>query len=139
MKKLLFLICLSITLITSLKTIAYDTTTYCANGKGNSIKAPNGKIYCLSRIGMNWWSANAWCNAIGMTLINLTEDCECSGDKCDQTADCSNLKGVADMTAPHDIWTMSSFDFKNARYVYSINGSILHASKSHAGARALCK
>ena len=68
---------------------------YCAGGYGDIFTAVNGKKYCLSRTTMNWWSAHAWCNSIGKTLINPSEDCDCTGyEQCEVGLDCPNLKGI---------------------------------------------
>ena len=63
----------------------------CAKGKGTEIKGNSSGTYCMSRIGMNWWSAHAWCNAIEMKLITVDE-CDCTDEiKCDMTIACPNL------------------------------------------------
>ena len=35
----------------------------------------NGKRFCMSGKGMNWWSAFTWCEAIGGKLANLSNMC----------------------------------------------------------------
>ena len=55
----------------------------CANGAGTEIKGNDHGTYCLSKASMNWWSAHAWCDAIGMKLVPLNE-CECNDEaNCD--------------------------------------------------------
>lgn len=64
----------------------------CANGQGTEVQGNDHGTYCLSHIPMNWWSAHAWCDAIGMQLIPLTE-CTCNDEsKCSMTVACPNLK-----------------------------------------------
>ena len=38
---------------------------------GEVIKGKNGTSYCLSKIGVNWWSAFAWCESQGMKLASM--------------------------------------------------------------------
>ena len=118
--------------------------TLCANGKGHEVIAPNGKTYCLGQIGLNWWSAHAWCDAIGMTLVTLAEDCDCSGDTCDISANCSNLKGLVNINTTSgnsDIWTNSfvANDAKQAYYVYTRDGRIVKQTKTTSYPLPLCK
>jgi len=66
----------------------------CANGAGVEIKGNDHGTYCVSATKMNWWSAHAWCDAIGMKLVPM-EECECRDEsKCDMTKQCPNLGGT---------------------------------------------
>ena len=47
----------------------------CAYGAGIVVEANNHRKYCLSKIPMNWWSAFAWCDAAGGTVVSATVDC----------------------------------------------------------------
>ena len=76
MKKILFLCSL---LMISPTLMAEDTTVEsCANGAGTIITGViTGTKYCWSNSDMNWWNANAWCDAQGKRLIDLNIDCGC--------------------------------------------------------------
>lgn len=45
----------------------------CANGYGIEVKGNSSGTYCRSRRYLNWWSANAWCDAVGMKLVSMEE------------------------------------------------------------------
>ena len=65
---------------------AQITDTPCANGAGVIVNGSvTGKTYCKSNAyGMTWWNAYAWCDAIGMQMIDAS-DCLCSGGTMDCT------------------------------------------------------
>ena len=90
----------------------------CANGAGTEIKGNDHGTYCVSKVGMNWWSAHAWCDAIGMKLVSLSE-CECRDESnCDMTKQCPNLYNTG------SVWAWQS----------TISGSILAYDVSlHSG------
>ena len=88
----------------------------CANGRGILKTAPNGQRYCMSKMPMNWWSAFAWCDSVGGILVHPSEDCDCSGEACDLTVDCPNLKGL------NSFWTRSKR--KSSPYTVEVDGRI---------------
>ena len=59
-----------------------------ATCNGTTITAVDGTQYCWSTKTMNWWSAFAWCDAQGMKLVRMEEECyghgstPISGDGC---------------------------------------------------------
>ena len=85
MKKQSIILGLILTLMTA--------TVARAECPGRSITGYNGQNYCLSNTYMNWWSAFAWCDAIGGTLFDVTADCACSGSSCPVVGDnrCPNV------------------------------------------------
>ena len=90
----------------------------CANGSGVVVAGAIKGKYCINKgKAMNWWNAYAWCDAIGMKLIDIAEDCACS----DTTADCDNLKcpnfsNVVDAL----LWTSTT---PNAKGAYVVHGT----------------
>ena len=69
MKKILFVLCI-------FSSVA-NAEISCEDAGGTLFKGNDGKTeYCLSYHGMNWWSANAWCQALGLELVNLQTECE---------------------------------------------------------------
>ena len=92
-KKLIFVGCI---LMISAMAFAEDTTTTqtCANGAGTVITgAITGHKYCKSNSTMNWWNANAWCDALGRRLFSI-DDCEFSSTS--GTSKCHDLNGIGD-------------------------------------------
>lgn len=84
--------------LTSLSFMSIAQEVSCANGQGVLLKGVNGQKYCRSRVSMNWWSANAWCESVvGVSsLVDTNDDCDCSGIAgCDTTVPCPNLKVTA--------------------------------------------
>lgn len=109
---------------------------YCANGYGDIFTAVNGKKYCVSRTHMNWWSAHAWCDSIGMTLINPSEDCDCTGlANCEMGLDCPNLNGIFSNIA---VWTNSIANSSHS-YVINTTSHKLAGRMKREGALAACK
>lgn len=84
MYQILILICgvfLSSTIV-----LADDTSETCANGAGKVVYGVvDNEKYCVGTGNLNWWNTYAWCDAQGMTLPDITQDCRCS----EVTSDCS--------------------------------------------------
>ena len=87
------LILLTAVFMISTVTLANDTTTTetCADGAGEIV---TGHKYCKSNVGINWWNANAWCDAQGRRLFSM-DDCTYSVTG---TTACADLVGVGDRT-----------------------------------------
>ncbi|MBQ6855359.1 MAG: hypothetical protein IJO11_08015 [Alphaproteobacteria bacterium] len=97
----------------------------CANGAGIEIKGNDHGTYCRSAIGMNWWSAHAWCDAIGMKLVPM-EECNCNDEsKCDMTKQCPNLYNAGNVW----VWTTTPSGNTAAYYLTLGNGNV------HTGTR----
>ena len=111
-------------------------------GAGMKVVGVDGNDYCRSKMTMNWWSAFAWCEGMGMKLISL-EDCNGSdGSLAPTESDCPNFAGTGTVS----VWTASVPNSYNAYSVYLSNGSITYSndpgSKYRANDRsyyALCK
>ena len=91
----------------------------CANGLGIEVKGNSQGTYCRSATVMNWWSAHAWCDAIGMKLVPM-EECECKDAlKCELTTDCPNLYYPSQSVW---VWTATPHA-KDSAYGFGFNGS----------------
>ena len=92
-------------------------TETCAGGAGTVIYGNDadpvigfeGTPYCKSNTVMNWWSAFAWCDAIGGELIDLTTEC----NKVSGSSGCPNLAG----TGSGNAWTRNVVNDKVAYYI----------------------
>ena len=105
----------------------------CANGAGTEIKGNDHGTYCVSKVGMNWWSAHAWCDAIGMKLAPLSE-CECRDEsKCDMMKQCPNLYN----TGSSGGWTATPRGSSDAYYVGLIAGGVNSGTRTITS-HALC-
>ena len=109
----------------------------CANGYGTEIKGNDHGTYCQSRVAMNWWSAHAWCDAIGMKLVSM-EECKCNDEsKCDMTKQCPNLykpsQGIW-------FWTATPNSNNNAYFIdlVNANGNVSIFPRNYSDGRALC-
>ena len=92
----------------------------CANGVGVELKGNDHGTYCRSPIAMNWWSAHAWCDAIGMKLAPLSE-CECRDEsKRDMMKQCPNLYN----TGSSWVWTTTPSSSSAAYYVGLNHGDV---------------
>jgi len=79
----------------------------CANGYGIEVKGNSSGTYCRSRRYLNWWSANAWCDAVGMKLVSMEECIYRDESKCDKSFNCPNLNITSENVI---VWT-STFTF----------------------------
>ncbi|MBR3913019.1 MAG: hypothetical protein IKJ28_02130 [Alphaproteobacteria bacterium] len=90
----------------------------CANGAGIEIRGNDHGTYCVSATKMNWWSAHAWCDAIGMKLVPM-EECECRDEsKCDMTRQCPNFQ----VSMSGEVWTATPHG-NSASYRFSLYGN----------------
>ncbi|MBQ6855132.1 MAG: hypothetical protein IJO11_06820 [Alphaproteobacteria bacterium] len=108
----------------------------CANGAGVELKGNDHGTYCRSPITMNWWSAHAWCDAIGMKLVPM-EECECRDEsKCDMTRQCPNLYNTSagDMW----LWTATPKSDTNANVINPSYGGVGILSRNLDTRYALC-
>ncbi|MBQ9738164.1 MAG: hypothetical protein IJV75_01440 [Alphaproteobacteria bacterium] len=115
----------------------------CADGAGVVIIGDiTGHKYCRSKTALNWWNAYAWCDAIGMQMVDAL-DCKCS----ELTADCAN-KQCPEFTSQSDTtwtgWTTKTNE--TAGEMYTIAKGKLepsnygHFKRSHSSwVSALCK
>ena len=104
----------------------------CAGGSGTVIYGNDvdpatglGTRYCKSNIAMNWWSAFAWCDAIGGELIDLTKECI----KSTGTSGCPNLAGKGS----GNVWTQNVPSGTGAYYVTLFSGAINHINNRSYG------
>ncbi|MGN0919853.1 MAG: hypothetical protein ACI4OR_03770, partial [Alphaproteobacteria bacterium] len=110
----------------------------CANGAGTVINGADGKTtYCKSNIAMNWWSALAWCDAAGMSLISL-EECNGKDGAFAGTGEsnCPNLAGVA---GNNWVWTTSVSSANSAYCVVLSSGAVNYSVRNYSFSYALCK
>ena len=113
----------------------------CTKADGIVVKGNNGTEYCVSKQGMNQWTALEWYQSIGRTMIQYPEDCWCGGEGCpENSASCPNLNGAnnywiqtgipyGDTFAYRALTSMGQIDVTNNDY----RGSTLGNS------RAFCK
>lgn len=121
---------------------AVFSQTLCAKGHGKVITGINNTQYCLSPMQMNWWSANAWCDAAGMKLVDTTKDCDCTGyEGCKFESACPNLATGYSGTTGKEVWSGVPNGKSGAYMVRISNGSIYAEPNRVGGARycALCK
>ena len=108
MKKLLFILILSITI---------PSLTYAKCDGGVETKGKNGHDYCISDQKMNWWSAFAWCKANERHLATLDEACnnQSWSNNCQNLAVGLNKGG----------WTAIATGEDSAYYVFISVGNVL--------------
>ena len=124
--------------------IAQDTTAEtCADGAGVIVVGDvTGHKYCRSKQFLNWWNAYAWCDALGMKMIDVS-DCLCSGG----TMDCANNQCPEFTSQSDTIWTgWTTLTNEAAGEMYTIFKGKLQPSnygnhkRSHSSwVSALCK
>jgi hypothetical protein len=105
-------------ILTILSTSAHAET--CAGGAGTVIYGNDADRtpYCKSNITINWWSAFAWCDAIGGELIDLTTEC----NKSTGTSACPNLTGIGSGS----VWTRNVPNGNVAYDVSLSSGAVLY-------------
>ena len=107
MKKIVLLIVLS---------LLATTQGHAACAKGTEITGKNGHVYCKSNIGMNWYTAFAWCDTQGRTLATMEQICDIDEtQKWDGdfgAGKCLNLVGVS--SENQYVWSAIPFGSANA-------------------------
>jgi len=100
----------------------------CANGAGATVTGKDEKVYCRSKISMNWWSAFSWCESAGYTLADATVDCACTNSTCSgfsfgsKEDVCMNLSGSISVPSYSNHQEVSSTYW--TRNVYAQNNQI---------------
>ncbi len=109
---------------------------------GTATKTADGKIdICISNVGMNWYTAWAWCDAHGLKLASIPEVCNTdtytwTGETFGQT--CLNLKVGIDKY----LWSTTPRNDTNALRIHLNRGGFCNPdnaeSKSADQSYALC-
>ena len=114
--------------------------SYSACTGGDEAVGKNGKVYCVSKIGMNWWSAFAWCEAQGMKLGDLTDLCYVSDEEkwmgATSNGACPNI--VNAYSGNVFTWTAVSLNTGSARVINPRSGSLNSFGKADASKYTIC-
>lgn len=128
MKKILFGITLSI----MLPCIVFaDDNTIPQCESGSEILGKNNHYYCMSSLGMNWWSAFTWCHSQSRRLASIQDAC----DRESVGTQCENLNRGGALVA---VWTSIAADNGKAYAVQLQNGSVAANNRSANNIRAFC-
>ncbi len=109
------------TVVFCMSMMAFSSPALAACKEGEEFTGKNGHTYCVSKVGVNWWSAFTWCEAQGRRLATVDEICNISeterwfgkegNEACPNVID-SGLNGI--------VWSSLR---ANELYVYYINSS----------------
>ena len=122
MKKFLFILCM-------FSSVA-NAEISCEDAGGTLFKGNDGKTeYCLSFHGMNWWSANAWCQSLGMELVDVQTECNKRTVSTGYTSACPQLKKG---TAFSDLqgWAKNTSSPSDALIIVPYGGGIYTRAKN---------
>ena len=126
--------------IATLYCILASTSSWAECDGGYPIQGKNGTKYCLSAIGMNWWSAFAWCESQKMKLGNLTDLCYISEENrwLGGTSEgaCPNIVGA--YTGNVFAWTEVSTSNTVARVINPRSGTLNSFGKADPAKYAIC-
>ena len=114
MKKKILLACLF--------AIISTTSAYCACDGGTTITNTAGSTFCKSNTYMNWWSAQAWCQANGSRLATMYEMCP-SWDGNEGSDECPELNGLSSNSSK-TAWSATVYGSNYAFVVNLLNGSV---------------
>lgn len=120
MKKKLFLMCLVGLLSVS--------SAYAACEGGTEVTNTVGTTFCKSKVGMNWWSAAAWCRANGMSLATMYEMCP-SWDGNTGVGKCPELSGNGGYA-----WSATAKESERAFRVYFLDKEVSTFDKRNSSA-----
>ena len=142
-----FITVICLTLMVSTMALAEDTTTTetCADGAGTIITgAVSGHKYCKSNQQMNWWNANAWCDAQNRELVDFS-DCACNGTIANCA--CSNNGGknciggkcpeFTNVYSASAIWSGTS-NIDSTQYRIHLDTGLIYYQERWGGNYALC-
>ena len=128
MKKFLFILCM-------FSSVA-NAEISCEDAGGTLFKGNDGKTeYCLSYHGMNWWSANAWCQSLGMELVDLEIECKKKGVSPGGTYICPQLRMLGDEYIL--AWTKNTASPSQA-LGFDLRGGYMERGQKNYGRNALC-
>ena len=108
------------------------TPSYAACNGGTEVTNTAGTTFCKSNVGMNWWSAYAWCRANGRTLATMYEMCP-SWDGNTGSGKCPELNGNSDYA-----WSATASGSEYAFYINLSTGYVNAISRNSTTA-ALCR
>ena len=127
MKKFLFILCM-------FSSVA-NAEISCEDAGGTLFKGNDKETeYCLSFHGMNWWSANAWCQSLGWELVDLQTECN---KKTVSTAPHSACPQLSRRVLDTDGWAKNTSSPSRALRISLWSGSTIIQSKDTVAA-ALC-
>ena len=133
MKKKILLTCLVALMST---TSAYSYTGECKGG--TIVESTTGATFCMSNKGMNWWSAQAWCQVNGSQLATMYEMCP-SWDSNTGDGKCPELNGKVGGYA----WSATAAGSDYAFYVNLLYGAVnsynSRSSREYSGNYAFCR
>ena len=120
MKKFLFILCM-------FSSVA-NAEISCEDAGGTLFKGNDKETeYCVSFHRMNWWSANAWCQSLGLELVDLQTECEKRGTSIVATSPCHQLQKGA---VPSEAWAKNTSSSSRALYIYLQGGGIYTGEKT---------
>ena len=129
MKKILFVLCI-------FSSVA-NAEISCEDAGGTLFKGNDGKTeYCLSYHGMNWWSANAWCQSLGLELVDLQIECNKKAVSNVSSTDCPQL--TVNMGVMRFGWAKNTPSQSTAMRIQVHYGEIGTPAKSTTAVAALC-
>ena len=122
MKKFLFVLCI-------FSSVA-NAEISCEDAGGKLLKGNDKETeYCASYHGMNWWSANAWCQSLGMELVDVQTECNKRTVSIGYTSACPQLKKG---TAFSDLqgWAKNTSSPSQALLIHLYTGQMYPAAKN---------
>ncbi|MGN1091022.1 MAG: hypothetical protein ACI4RJ_00815 [Alphaproteobacteria bacterium] len=129
MKKILFILCM-------FSSVA-NAEISCEDAGGTLFKGNDKETeYCVSFHGMNWWSANAWCQSLGWELIDVQTECNKRSVSNVPSTDCPQLN-VA-LGAGRFGWSKNTPSQSDAMRIYLNQGAISTITKNTTVNGALC-
>ena len=130
MKKKLFLMC-----VIGLLSI---TSAYAKCDGGTEITNTAGTTFCKSNVGMNWWTAAAWCRANGLRLATMYEMCP-SWDGNTGDGKCPELNGK-DSGGSGYAWSATANGSEYAFIVNLSGGHVYnHYGRDYGHGLAFCR
>ena len=108
-----------------LLSLLYVFSAYASCEGGTEITGKNGHVYCASNVLMNWYTAFAWCDAQGRTLVTMEQICDI-----DETqywdgnigeGECLNMVGLG---SAQYVWSSTSYSSSHAFDVNLSNGTV---------------
>lgn len=132
-KSFIVTVILSFCCLTSGKAFAECKDAYEAKGK-------NGTVYCISKVGMNWWSAFTWCEAQNMKLGDMNDLCYVSAEErwlgSTSEGSCPNI--VNAYSGNVFTWTALARSSTTAYVINPRTGSLNSFGKSDSGKYVIC-
>lgn len=122
-----------------LLSLLYVFPAYASCEGGTEITGKNGHVYCMSNVLMNWYSAFAWCDSQGRTLVTMEQACDIDEtERWDGGVGEGKCLNMVEAGSNRNAWSSIPYEHNLAYYITLSTGSVFTAHRTPTYS-ALCR